>query len=38
MAELKAHDDIRSVTVRLPISIRRRGGQKLVVAADGTNS
>jgi hypothetical protein len=31
--------DGRTVTVRVPISIRRRGGRKLVVAPDGnTNS
>jgi hypothetical protein len=29
-------DDGRTVTVRIPISIRRRGGRKLVIAADGT--
>jgi hypothetical protein len=28
-------DDGRSVTVRVPISIRRRGGRKLVLAPDG---
>jgi hypothetical protein len=27
----------RTVTVRVPISIRRRGGRKLVLAPDGTN-
>jgi hypothetical protein len=29
-------DDGRTVTVRVPILIRRRGGRKLVLAADGT--
>ena len=29
-------DDGRTVTVRIPLSIRRRGGRKLVVAPDGT--
>jgi hypothetical protein len=29
--------DSRTVTVRVPISIRRRGGRKLVLAPDGTN-
>src|ERR1700682_1700099 len=28
--------DGRTVTVRIPISIRRRGGSKLVIAPDGT--
>lgn len=31
-----SHDD-RIVTVRVPISIRRRGGRKLVLAPDGRN-
>lgn len=31
-------DDGRTVTVRIPISIRRRGGRKLVLAPDGTSS
>lgn len=30
-------DDGRSITVRMPISIRRRGGRKLVLAPEGTN-
>ncbi len=30
-------NDARTVTVRVPISIRRRGGRKLVLAPDGTN-
>ncbi len=29
-------DDGRTVTVRVPISIRRRGGRKLVLAPDGS--
>lgn len=36
-AKLKAMDDGRTVTVRVPISIRRRGGRKLVLAPDGMN-
>lgn len=32
----KVMDDGRTVTVRVPISIRRRGGRKLVLAPDGT--
>jgi len=31
----KVMDDGRTVTVRVPISIRRRGGRKLVLAPDG---
>lgn len=30
-------DDGRTVTVRVPISIRKRGGRKLVLAPNGTN-
>lgn len=33
----RAIDDGRTVTVRVPISIRRRGGRKLVLAPDGMN-
>jgi hypothetical protein len=29
--------DGRTVTVRVPISIRRRGGRKLVLSPDGAN-
>jgi hypothetical protein len=29
-------DDGRAVTVRIPISIRQRGGRKIVLAPDGT--
>jgi hypothetical protein len=35
MAKPKLSDDGRTVTVRVPISIRRRGGRKLVLAPDG---
>jgi hypothetical protein len=37
MAKINGNDEERTVTVRVPISIRRRGGRKLVVAPDGTN-
>ena len=36
MTEPNLTGDGRTVTVRVPISIRRRGGRKLVVAPDGT--
>lgn len=36
-AKPKVKDDGRTVTVRVPISIRRRGGRKLVLAPDGAN-
>ena len=36
MTELKAHDACEPSPSALPISIRKRGGQKLVLAADGT--
>ena len=36
-AEINPDDEARTVTVHVPISIRRRGGRKLVVAPDGTN-
>jgi hypothetical protein len=36
MAEANITADDRTVTVRIPISIRRRGGRKLVLAPDGT--
>jgi hypothetical protein len=36
-AEAKVLDHGRAVTVRVPISIRRRGGRKLVLAPDGAN-
>ena len=35
MAEPRPTGDGRTVTVRVPISIRRRGGRKLVLAPDG---
>jgi hypothetical protein len=35
MAKPKLSDDGRTVTVRVPISIRKRGGRKLVLAPDG---
>ena len=37
MTEPTAAADGRTVTVRVPISIRKRGGRKLVLAPDGTN-
>jgi hypothetical protein len=37
MAEPNLASDGRAITVRVPISIRRRGGRKLVLAPDGTN-
>ena len=37
MTEPTPTADGRTVTVRVPISIRRRGGRKLVLAPDGTN-
>jgi hypothetical protein len=37
MTEPNPTVDGRTVTVRIPISIRRRGGRKLVLAPDGTN-
>ena len=36
MADPRLAGDDRSVTVRIPISIRKRGGRKLVLAPDGT--
>ena len=36
-AKPKVMDDGRTVTVRVPISIRKRGGRKLVLAPDGAN-
>jgi hypothetical protein len=35
MTELNPIGDGRTITVRIPISIRRRGGRKLVLAPDG---
>lgn len=37
MARPKVVDGGQSVSVRVPISIRKRGGRKLVLAPDGTN-
>jgi hypothetical protein len=37
MSEPNLTADGRTMTVRVPISIRRRGGRKLVIAPDGTN-
>ena len=37
MVKPQLSDDGRTVTVRVPISIRKRGGRKLVLAPDGTN-
>jgi hypothetical protein len=37
MAEANPMGDGRTVTVRVPISIRRRGSRKLVLAPDGTS-
>ena len=36
MTEPNFTSDGRTVTVRIPMSIRRRGGRKLVLAPDGT--
>jgi hypothetical protein len=36
MAKPKIKSDGRTITVRVPISIRRRGGRKVVLAPDGT--
>ena len=37
MTEPNPAGDGRTITIRVPISIRRRGGRKLVLAPDGTN-
>ena len=37
MAERTVDADPQTVTVRVPISIRRHGGRKLVLAPDGTS-
>jgi len=37
MTEPRPKADARTVTVRVPIAIRKRGGRKLVIAPDGTN-
>jgi hypothetical protein len=36
MARPKIKSDGRTITVRVPISIRKRGGRKVVLAPDGT--
>ena len=36
MAKLKIKGDDKTITVRLAIAIRKRGGRKLVVAPDGS--
>src|ERR1700716_283137 len=36
MTEAHRTGDGRTITVRIPISIRRRGGKKLLLAPDGT--
>jgi hypothetical protein len=38
MARPKIKSDGRTITVRVPISIRKRGGRKLVIAPDGNTS
>ena len=38
MAKSKIKSDARTITVRVPISIRKRGGRKVVLAPDGTQS
>jgi hypothetical protein len=35
--EVRVSDDGRTLTVRVPISLRRRGGRKLVITPDGSN-
>jgi hypothetical protein len=35
MEKPKMKSDGRTITVRVPISIRKRGGRKLVLAPDG---
>jgi hypothetical protein len=37
MTEPNLTDDGRTVTVRVPLAIRRRGGRKLVLAPNGAN-
>jgi len=37
MATPKIKSDGRTITVRVPISIRKRGGKKVVLAPDGTS-
>jgi hypothetical protein len=35
--QIRASDDGRTLTVRVPISLRRRGGRKLVITPDGAS-
>ena len=37
MAKPKVSSDGRTITVRVPISIRKRGGRRLVLSPDGAN-
>ena len=37
MSKAKLIDDGQTITVRVPISIRKRGGRRLVLAPDGKN-
>ena len=37
MTQPKVSDDGRTVTVRVPISIKKRGGRRLVLAPDGND-
>jgi hypothetical protein len=38
MANSKIKSDGRTITVRVPISIRKRGGRKIVLGPDGTST
>lgn len=38
MAKLKIKGDDKIITVRVPITMRRRGGRKLVIAPDGSRT
>lgn len=38
MAKPKIKSDGRTITVRVPIAIRKRGGRKVVLAPDGTQT
>lgn len=35
--QVRVSDDGRTLTVRIPISLRRRGGRKLVITPDGSS-
>ena len=37
MAKARVTDSAHTLTVRVPLSIKRRGGRKLVLAPDGSN-